>query len=247
MNTSFFRIFTGAFLIWFLSQGTLQAQQPGEPFTFSTRRILDESTQIIDQETGKRVTVRDAMRLIDTVPRSHHLEPVFDEYAQVSSYKLRPLTVEEKQTGAVNSRDLSKRPKVGDVMPLFVMKDVNGNVYRSTALRGQVVVLAFLLELKKPFWNANGAKALDDLISPSRATVNPIVLGVVGTSRTAINEILKTETLPFIPIPDAVGFHQKFSIMGFPSYIVIDRAGKVAAVIEPGEGEQLKEILLKIN
>ncbi|WP_019990654.1 TlpA family protein disulfide reductase [Rudanella lutea] len=247
MKSSIFRTVWSIGILWALTQAVAQAQQPGEPFSFSTRRMLDESTRIIDQETGKRVSLRDAMRVVDAQPRSHHLEPVFDEYGQASSYKLRPLTVEEKQTGAVNTRDPSRRPKVGDIIPLFVMKDVNNKSYRSTDLHGQVVVLTFLLDLNEPFWNANQAKSIDNLINPSRASVNPLVLGVVNTSKAKVREVLKTAPLPFIPIPDAVGFHQKFSIMGFPSYIVIDRTGKVAAVIEPGEGEQLKEILSKLN
>lgn len=180
-------------------------------------------------------------------PNGYHLDPIFDEYGQASSYYLRQTTADEKETGMIKTRDPSQKPKVGEAMPLFVMRDVDKKTYRSTDLKGRVIVLTFLLDLDKPFWDARQSKAIDDLIRPLPADNEPLVLGVINNSKEEIKEILKTETLPFIPIPDSHGFHQKFSVMSYPSFIVVDKLGNVAAVIEAGDRKQLKEVLQKLN
>jgi peroxiredoxin len=216
-------------------------------FSTTTRRTLDESTRITDKETGRPLSRKEVGRLMTENPNVYHLEPIFDEYGQASSYYLRPTTAEEKQTGMFNTRDSLRIPKIGEVMPLFVMKDIDNNTYRSTNLKGHVVVLTFLISLNKPFWDARQSKAIDDLIRSSRLGIDPIVLGIMNNSKEEIKELLKTETLPFIPIPDSHGFHQKFSVMSFPSFIVIDKLGNVAAVIEAADQKQLKEVLQKLN
>ncbi len=238
-------VFAFTLTAWFLAPLAGWAQQ--EPFSTTTRRRLDESTRITNKETGKQIPLREALRLQDANPNSYYLEPIFDEYGQASSYILRPTTAEEKQTGRILTRELSKQPKVGEPMPLFVMEDVDKNTYRSTDLKGRVVILTFLLGLNKSFWDANQSKRIAQLIGPFRDTINPVVLGVTNTSAEKIKDVLKAETLPFVPIPDSGGFHQKFSIMGFTSYIVIDRTGIVAAVVDASEQDRLNEVLEKLK
>jgi len=229
------------------AQPTANPSTQQQTSSFTTRRSIDESTPIFDKETGKRISLKEFSRLQDADPNGYHLEPIFDEYGKVSRYQLRATNAEEKQTHQIRTRDPAWQPKVSDAMPSFVMRGIDKQTYRSTDSKGRVVVLFFWLNLRKPFWNADQGQRIADLMRPSKTETEPIALGVLNSSEEEISELLKTQTLPFIPIPDSIGFHQKFSIMTFPSFLVIDRNGKVAAFIEGSDYEQLKQVLAKVS
>jgi peroxiredoxin len=225
------------------AQSVVQTQPGG---IRQTRRI-DENTKIVDKATGKQVSFQEYIRLRKTDENGYHLEPVFDEYGEVDSYKLRPTTAQERETHRFYDRDPALRPKVGEPMPEFVMKGIDDKVYQLKELKGHVIVLSFWISLRKPFWGPNQAKAFADALRPYRSETDPISLGILQESREDIVDVMASETLPFVAIPNSYGFHQKFHVTTGPCFIVIDRAGKVAAYLEGSDYEQLRKVLEKVS
>ena len=58
---------------------------------------------------------------------------------------------------------------------------------------------------------------------------------------------MASETLPFTAIPNSNGFDQKFHVIAIPTFIVIDKAGKVVTYLEGYEYDQLKKVLQIVN
>ncbi|RRA99170.1 peroxiredoxin family protein [Larkinella rosea] len=207
---------------------------------------INENTVIFDKATGKRISDQQYRRLTKDDPFGYHLERVYDEYGQTSAYKIRPATPEERETHSFRPT-AEGRPKVGETIPLFVMKGLDGKVYRSTDLQGRVVVLSFWISLKKPFWGVNQAKSYADILKPYQSDTGPVSLGIFAESKESLDEFMARESLPFIPIPDSYGFNGKFHVTNMPAFIVIDRTGKVAAYMDGPDYEELKNVLQKIS
>jgi peroxiredoxin len=208
---------------------------------------VNESTRIFDKTSGKRISYQEYDQLMRKDRYAYHLEPIFDEYGQASAYKLRPTTAEERETRRFDLGDPTMRPKVGEPMAEFVMKGIDDKVYRLTELKGHVIVLSFWISLKKPIWGPNQAKSFADALRPYQSKTDLISLGVLHESKDDISTLVAIETLPFIPIPDSYGFHQKFYVRAGPSFIVIDRTGRVAAYLEGFNYDQLQKVLRTLS
>ena len=204
---------------------------------------IDETTQIIDKSIGQRISYKTYRELMDKDRYGYYLSPVIDKYGQPSAYTLRPTTAEERETNSIRDIDTTLRPKVGEQMPEFVMKGINGTDYQSTALTGRVVVLSFWVSLNKPFWGPGQAKGFADILQPYQLKDGLISLGIVQESKEAIAKFMDTETLPFIPIPNSYGFNKKFQVTTSPTFIVINRSGNVAAFVEGQNYDQLRKVL----
>jgi len=207
---------------------------------------IDESTPIFDKKSGKRISFDEYRRLMNTDHKGYHSEPIINEFGEVSGYTLRPTTTEERETQQFYTLP-GQKPKVGQEVPLFVMKGLDDKVYRSTDLKGHVVVLSFWISLRKPFWGSKQAQQFADAIRPFRSETDPISLGILQADKEEITEFMATQTLPFIPVPNSFGFHRKFAITSGPSFMVIDRNGVVAALIEGSDYDQLKQVLAKVS
>ncbi|WP_018620158.1 TlpA family protein disulfide reductase [Spirosoma luteum] len=227
----------------FLIQPSALAQTVTRSASIRQERQIDENTKIVDKKTGKPVSYKEYQDLLNKDRDGYHLEAIIDEYGKESAYTLRPMTQEERETHSVRDYDTSLRPKVGEPMPEFVMKGIDNKVYRLTELKGHVLVLGFWISLRKPFWGPNQAKPLADILAsyPSKADI--ISLGILQDSAEAIASVMATQTLPFVPIPNSYTFNQKFQVTRSPSFIVIDRLGKVAAFVDGQDYDQLNKAL----
>ncbi|GAB2522180.1 hypothetical protein GCM10027085_10420 [Spirosoma aerophilum] len=132
-------------------------------------------------------------------------------------------------------------------MPEFAMKGIDDKLYRLSELKGRVILLSFWISLAKPFWGPNQAKSFANVLRPYQSETDPISLGILQESKEVIDNVMTTETLPFIPIPNSYGFNQKFQVTTGPSFIVIDRLGKVAAFIEGSNYDQLQKVLRTVS
>lgn len=207
---------------------------------------IDESTPIFEKESGQRISFDEYKRRMNTDHKGYHPEPIINEYGEVGGYTLRPTTPEERETQQFYTLP-GQKPNVGELAPLFIMKGIDDKVYRSTDLKGHVVVLSFWISLRKPFWGSKQAQQFADAIRPFRSETDPISLGILQSGKEEITELMATQTLPFIAIPNSYGFHQKFAVTSGPSFMVIDRNGVVAAFIEGSDYEQLKQVLTKVS
>jgi len=208
------------------------------------RRVINESTRFIDKATGNKVSYQDYTQLVRTDPSGYHLEPVINEYGVAEAYTIRPTTAEERQSHRFMDRNVALRPKAGEPMPEFVMKDVNDKEYRLSALKGRVVVLSFWSGIKPPSWNAKQAASFADALQPYQSETGPVALGVVPTSKEDIVVAMASQPVPYIAIPNSYSFSQKFHVTTWPCMFVIDKVGNVTAYLEgPNAFEQLPKAL----
>ncbi len=208
---------------------------------------IDESTAVFDKETDWRLSYRDYQHRIRADANAYHLEPIYNEYGQAGAYALRPTTDEERTTHIFSDQDTTGRPKIGQQMPLFVMTGHDGNTYRSADLKGRVVVLSLWLTLSRPLLDEKRLNKLDDLLKPYQARTNLLSLGTLSSSPAEVDLFLGSHTLPFVPVPDAYGFAKKFQALRFPTFIVIDKAGQVAAYLEGDADNALKAVLDRVT
>ncbi|GAB3700199.1 hypothetical protein GCM10027592_26960 [Spirosoma flavus] len=203
-----------------------------------------EEKPILDQATGQRLSIDEYSQLTKNDPFAYHLVPQYDEYGQPREYLMRVSTTEEQKSHRFRDRDPAKQPKGGQVMPPFVMTGLDGKVYRSAELVGKVVILSFLISLQKEFWDEKQSADFAAALHANPSATPPVVLGVLNSeqSKDDKNPILKN--LPFGPVPNAYGFHNKFHITSVPTIIVIDKSGNVAANLQgPGIYDRLKQVL----
>ncbi|MVM33465.1 hypothetical protein GO755_25740 [Spirosoma sp. HMF4905] len=208
---------------------------------------IDEHTRLFDKTSGKQISYQEYRALIKDDPFGYHLEPIIDEYGQASAYKIRPTTAEERETHSFKDFESGPKPKIGEPVPEFIMKGIDDKVYRSTALKGNVIVLSFWISLSKPFWGPNHAKLFADALHPYQSETGLISLGILQESKEAIVNVMATETLPFIPVPNSYGFNRKFQITTGPSFMVIDRSGNLAALVEGSEYDELRKALQTVS
>ena len=212
----------------------------------STQRA-EETTPITNAVTGQRLTMEQYGELIKDDAYAWHLVPDYNEHGQPSGYMMRQATAEEHETHRFRDRDPAKQPKVGQTIAPFVMTGQDGKTYRSADLLGRVVVLSFWVSLDKPFWTDQQAQDVASALQPYPAQSGPLVLGVLNSEQPSVAEHLNIKALPFVPVPNAYGFHNKYHITVVPTIVVIDKTGKVAANLQGvGIYEKLKQILATV-
>ncbi|GAB3641089.1 hypothetical protein GCM10027423_17250 [Spirosoma arcticum] len=229
-----------------LSVAAVKAQVTTHTGGVRTERRINENTPLFDKKTGQRVSFQEYQQRMKNDPYAYYLEPVYDEYGKPTSYMIRPTTADEKVTHRFYDRDPAKQPKVGQPIAPFIMTGLDGKTYRSTDLLGNVVVLSFWISLEKPFWGDKQAVDFGNVVRPYQSETSPVVLGVLNSGQPQVADHLNTKTLLFMPVPDAYGFHDKYQVSTIPSFVIIDKAGKVAGFIEGPDYEKLKQILSSV-
>lgn len=185
-------------------------------------------------------------RLIKDDQYAYHLVPDYNEYGQPVKFIMRPSTPEEQKTHRFRDRDPARQPRAGQLIAPFVMTGLNGKTYSSADLLGKVVILSFWISLDKSVWNDKQGTDFADAIRPYQSKNGLVSLGVLNSEQAKGTVDLKA--LPFVPVPNAYGFHNKYHITTTPTIVVIDKTGKVAANLQgAGEFEKLKQILTAIT
>lgn len=203
------------------------------------------TTAIVNKATGQPITMEEYGKLIKDDPYAYHLVPDYNEYGQPGGYIMRPATPEEHETHRFRDRDPAKQPKAGQSIAPFVMTGLDGKTYRSADLLGKIVILSFWVSLDKPVWNDKQGADFAEALRPYQSKNGLVVLGVLNSEQPK-NVDLKA--VPFIPVPNAYGFHNKYHITTIPTVVVIDKAGKVAANLQGvAEFDKLKQILIAIT
>ncbi len=228
-----------------VTTGTLSQAQVGvKKSNVSYSRRLDEATPITNASTGQRMTMEQYGQLSKEDPYAYHLVPDYNEFGQSSTYTMRPATAEEHETHRFRDRDPAKQPKAGQSIAPFVMTGLDGKTYRSADLLGKVVILTFLVSLGKNFWTDQQAEDFAAVLRPYQSENAPVRLAILNSEQPKEVSNSTGKALPFVPVPNAYGFHNKYHVTSVPTFIVIDKAGKVAANIQgAGSYEKLKQVL----
>lgn len=212
------------------------------------RTETTSSIPITNKLTGQPITMEQYSELTKDDPFKYHLVPEYDEFGRPKSYIMRLSTAEEHETHRFRDRDPAKQPRLGQTIAPFVMTGLDGTTYRSADLLGKVVILSFWISLNKEFWTDKQKSAYTDAVSVYKSTQKPVQIAVLNSEPTKAADNPAAEKLPFVAVPNAYGFHEKYHVTGIPTIVVIDKAGKVLANLQGATVyEQLKEVLTNLR
>ncbi|MPR33389.1 peroxiredoxin family protein [Salmonirosea aquatica] len=217
----------------------------------STRRIssqgtIDRNTKIYDKETGMQIPFEEFSRMFEGGSKEYSAIPQIDEYGQVSFYVVRKKTKEELELGQANLLNDYKKPEVGQVLSPFVMQGADDQTYSSSQLRGSYILLSFWQNLEPPFFSADSAKDLVELIGIAKAKhIKLVSLGITMSSMPEGYAAMNEFKLGFVPIPEARNFMIKYGLSISPSYLLIGPEGTLLALIENNSPLPLQKYLRK--
>ena len=134
---------------------------------------------------------------------------------------------------------------VGKRAPAFQLKSLTGETFNLSSLKGKVVLLDFWAT-----WCGPCRKEMPTMekIHQELKGDGLVVLGLdVGEDRETVEKFLKTEKVSY-PIALTVGSDvvRSFEVSAYPTYVLIDREGNIAAVQVGSAGEgALRQVLAK--
>lgn len=230
------------------AQVSVQKQAAIQKTVVRTNRQTDDSAPITNQATGKRITMEDYSQLTKADPFAYHLVPQYNEYGLPAAYTMRPATAEEHETHRFRDRDPAKQPKAGQLIEPFVLASLGGKTYKSADLLGKVVILSFWISLDKSLWDDKQSADFANVLRPYQSETAPVVLGVLNSEQPKDVDDVTLKKLPFVPIFNAYGFHNKYHITSTPTFVVIDKTGKVVANLQgAGSFDKLKQVLATVT
>lgn len=200
----------------------------------TVNKLMDENTIIYEEATGRRITIDEFAQINRDTPKDFRLVPEINEYGKPAYYLLKKRSKEERETGRFNPYEDRKRPEIGQTLAPFVMEGADGKTYRSEDLKGNFVLLSFWVLLRKPFFQGN--KDTEDIVALREKAqakgVKLVSLGITHDSREEVLAAMDEYNLGFIPIPNARGFSQKYSMPNPKSYMLIGPDGVLLEIID---------------
>ncbi|MBY0504606.1 MAG: TlpA family protein disulfide reductase [Bryobacteraceae bacterium] len=215
-----------------------------------TQRASGMTNILIDLDTGLILSSR-SLELVQ-VPRG--------EYLQESTYTLKRLRYggppeaatfqlpaglkEVKQLSARNVSNL-KKEFIGQPAPDFSFLDLAGKPVRLTDFKGKILLLDFWTTWCPPC--RADAPALDKLYRKYQANDLAIVGISVSEERAVVEKFLQQHPHPFpIVLTTENEMPRAYQAAVFPTYLVIDRDGKMSAVAQGYQGfGDLRRLLKK--
>jgi thiol-disulfide isomerase/thioredoxin len=133
----------------------------------------------------------------------------------------------------------------GSEAPQFAAKSLDGEVFTSESLKGKTVLLQFWAT-----WcgYCRREQPLVDAIATGMAAKGVVVLAInVGESRSKVKQYLaESPRACKVVLEEDTNLTTVFEARGFPLYVAIDAAGKVAGVQRGAGGEEaLRSLLAK--
>ena len=204
-----------AISVFFLSYQDSFAQAPPKDAI-----MIDENT-IIKDESGNKVEMSKLMEIMNS--GEWMMEPVNDADGKLRYLQLRKATEEEKKRisempGPGNDSDL-----VDNQAPVFKMTDINGNVISSENTKGKVVVLNFWFTSCKPC--ISEIPELNEVYEHYEENEDVVFASVTFNEAAQVSTFLKKYPFKYPIVADAKEICDLFSIVGYPTNIIIDRNG----------------------
>lgn len=125
-------------------------------------------------------------------------------------------------------------PKVGEAVPSFTVTDSTGKTISPDALKGKATVLMFFGSMFKA--SVAGAVEMQLLADEMKGT-NFIGLACREMKEGAGAAFFKTNQLTFTLVPKGDEAAAALNVKGYPSYVILDKEGKVATFFQDNPGK----------
>jgi thiol-disulfide isomerase/thioredoxin len=124
----------------------------------------------------------------------------------------------------LKKEEIVRKEMIGKPAPEFTLKDISGNDFSLSSLRGKYVVLDFWGS-----WCPWCMAAFPDIKKYYAA--HPGEFEFVGINFAdkpeAWRMVVEKHTLPWINVLDEEGLHAKYYVKGAPDYVLIDKEGVI--------------------
>lgn len=190
---------------------------------FTTSRIEKiDFSKIYDKETGKKIKKKNFIKIIEKNPNLQ-LEKIIGVNGDIEKYLV---DLSKKNNKLTNNR---KNPILkGELFPNFIAKTIDKKKIELNKNRGKIIILRFEFESNSFRFKKQEIKQIDSLINNLK-NKNEEIKAIIFFASNEI-DIKQGFDLPesnFELIPNALNFHERFSITRLPTTIVIDEDGKL--------------------
>ena len=223
----------GVFIIPFyvLFGSIVLAQVTNYKGKVSQQFVMNKESVIINQSTGKRISYAAYDDILRKNPGKYRTQPVFDVYGQASSFALIRKNAQDIQADGSVMMNSDLMPEVGEQLPPFIMKGLDGREYNSEKLRGKYVLLGFWVKFEKPLYTLASTKVISSFIEENQKRgIDIVSLGTTLNTEEECREFIPKRNCGFIPIPESYGFNHRYKIGETPFFILLDKNGVVKAM-----------------
>jgi hypothetical protein len=197
----------------------------------SQQFVMNKESVIIDQSTGKKISYATYEDILRKNPGKYRTQPVFDKYGKASTFAMLRKNSNDIHAngGVVMNSDLM--PEVGEYLPPFVMRGLDGREYNSEKLRGKYILLGFWVKFEKPLYTLASTKIISNFIAENeKKGIEIVSLGTTLNTEEECREAIPKRNCGFIPVPESYGFNHRYKIGETPYFILLDRNGMVKAM-----------------
>ena len=190
---------------------------------FKTSRIEKiDFSKIYNKKTGKKIKKKKYITLKKNNPNLQ-LERIIGVNGEIVKYLL-DLSIINNSPRNYRTKPIIK----GELFPNFIAKTINKRIIELNSQKGKVVILRFELEANSFIFKKKEIKQLDNLINKikrKKEKVKAIIF--FASNELDIKQGFDLQNSNFEIIPNSYNFQEKFSIIRFPTTIIIDKNGKL--------------------
>ncbi|RZM22335.1 MAG: TlpA family protein disulfide reductase [Pedobacter sp.] len=125
---------------------------------------------------------------------------------------------------ADNPIDQFKAKWIGKQLPTFSLKDIQGNVYSNTSLKGKLIVINFWSTTCRPC--IEEMPLLSDLMAKYTGK-NIVFIAPAPESAVRIQKLLSKRRFTYTVLPQAQGLISALAVEGYPSHFIISSTGVI--------------------
>ena len=190
---------------------------------FKTSRIEKiDFSKIYNKKTGKKIKKKKYITLKKNNPNLQ-LERIIGVNGEIVKYLL-DLSIINNSPRNYRTKPIIK----GELFPNFIAKTINKRIIELNSQKGKVVILRFELEANSFRFKKKEIKQLDNLINKikrKKEKVKAIIF--FASNELDIKQGFDLQNSNFEIIPNSYNFQEKFSIIRFPTTIIIYKNGKL--------------------
>lgn len=208
---------------------------------FTTTKINTSTDKIYNKQTGKLLTDDELKQIANKNPNIP-VDQIINKYGEIEYFEYDPNKKNRDSNDAI-----ARRPKTGEAFPPFVMKSIDNKTLDSEKLIGRIILLQFQLDFDKPFFFAKTLIDANELINELQNKVEITSVVVTKSSKEDILNQIDPSAYNMEFVPNARNFIVKYFISYYPSFILIDKYGKLVSYYDTVGLNKVKEDLLKIE
>ena len=187
----------------------------------STTRKIKVSGNVYNKQTGQKLTEEETIDLLEKYPEII-FEHVYNKYGVVEKLLFDPNNI---VTGKITFRNEENQIKPGELFPEYVFKTIDGEKITNKKLYGSWVLLRF--ELFAKMINQQKITSLEKQIIEFNLSNKLTAIIIFADTKNNIKQYLGSKGSIFKLVPDGINFQEMYSIIQFPTSILIDKNGVV--------------------